>query len=189
MNEPRPHRVLFVLALLVLLSGAVALALRGGEPIPAEPTTPPGAPPSPLSRHTGSHAGAFGTPGGEDLPAGRSAPPALSRGRRAVASAARRFLAAFLSYEVGDTSPAVLAALRAASTAEFAARLLLSPPRPPGEGLPRRARLVGVEVTLLASAAPRALVSGTLRRRGTLEGFAFVFERRGGRWLASGVGE
>jgi hypothetical protein len=35
----------------------------------------------------------------------------------------------------------------------------------------------------------RALVSGSARRRGRSEEFAFLFERRGGRWLATSAAE
>lgn len=189
MAERRAHPALFVLALVVLLASAVVLALRGEEPIPTQPVAPPLAAPSSMRSYgAGAHADAAHAPGGEDLPAGRAPPLALSDGRHAVAGAARRFLAAFLPYEVGDATPAVQAALRAACTEEFAAQLLLAPPRPAAAGLPRRARLAGIEVTLLSGAAPRALVSGALRRQGSPEGFAFLFERHGRRWLASGVG-
>jgi hypothetical protein len=89
---------------------------------------------------------------------------------------------------VGDITPSVQAALHAACTEEFAAQLLLAPPRPAAAGLPRRARLAGIEVSLPSGSAPQALVSGALWRQGAAEGFAFLFERHGRRWLASGVG-
>jgi hypothetical protein len=190
MAERRAHPALFVLALAALLTSTMVLALGDGEPIPTQPDGPPVlAPSSARSHDAGTHTGAARAPGGEDLPAGRFVPPALSGGRRAVAAAARRFLAAFLRYEVGDARPPGLVALRATSTEAFVAQLLLAPPRPAAAGLPRRARLAGIEITLPSDAAPRALVSGALRRQGSVEGFAFLFERHGQRWLASGVGE
>jgi hypothetical protein len=178
--------VLFALALLVLLASAALLVLRP-EPSARAPLHLAHSP-------TGNHdfaprSAAARMSSGEDLPPRSALPGTLSGGRRAIAEAARRFMAAFLRYEVGDAPPSVLAELRAASTEELAAQLFLAPPRPTATDMPRRARLIGLEVSLPGGAAPEALVSGALRREGSIEAFAFLFEREGQRWLASGVEE
>ena len=109
------------------------------------------------------------------------------RGR--VRAAAYRFLAAFGRYEVGDLDPGVRAALRATATPAVAAALLARPPRAPAPGaFPPRARLGRVEVAFVSVAPPRAIVSGEARRGGVPAQFSFLFEPRGGRWLASGPG-
>jgi hypothetical protein len=193
MPPGRPRPLLFALALAALLFAAAVLALRADpapDPAPKHPERPVAPAPHRDAPHAiGAHSHPAHAPGGEDLPAGAQPPAALRPGRGALERAARRFFAAFLRYEVGDAAPAVLAGLRRSCTEEFSAQLLLSPPRAPAAGAPRRARLVGIEITLPGGAAPRALVSGALRRGRSLEGFAYVFERHGRRWLASGVGE
>jgi hypothetical protein len=108
--------------------------------------------------------------------------------RVALGGEARRFLAAFFRYEVGELGPAVRRALRATTTAGFAAELLRSPPRRPPQSVP--AAVPGRLAIAVASVLPpRALVSGSARRGGEAEQFAFVFEARGGAWRASGPGE
>lgn len=186
MAERRSHPVLFALVLLVLPASA-ALLLLSTEPPPAAPLHR--TPPLTRSHDLGSRSVAARMASGEDLPPRSALPGALRGARRAVAEAARRFMAAFLRYEVGDAPPSVLAALRAASTEELAAQLLLAPPRPTATDMPRRARLIGLEVGLPGGTAPEALVSGALRREGSIEPFAFLFQREGRRWLASGVRE
>lgn len=189
-RSPRP--LLFALAVTALLGSAVLLALREEDrPHPALPGRV--APPASISEHY-AHPAARGPgrregPGGEDLAPGNDPLPQLRAGRRAVAAAARSFLAAFLRYEVGEAGSAVRRALRAAATEEFTTMLLATPPRAGAAGLPARARLASLEVSLSAGAAPRAVASGRLRRGAGTEGFAFFFERRATGWLAAGVAE
>lgn len=103
---------------------------------------------------------------------------------------ARRFLAAFLRYEVGQEGARLTAALRATATPSFAKRLLARPPRVPVAGrLPPPARLGRLQVGFLSGAATRALVSATAWRGPRPEELSFVFARRRSRWLASGPGQ
>jgi len=174
--------LLFALAVLALIASAAALAL-------SDPRSGPEAAPRPPSPARVAGSPSTRTPAGEDLPRGRGAAPALLSARRAVIASARRFLAAFLRYEVGMVDGRVARALRATATEDFAVSLLRSPPRPRAGAMPAQARLLGLGVELAPGAAPRALILGTLRRDGRVESFAFEFERRGERWLAAGVAE
>ena len=189
MSRHRPRPALFALAAAALLGSAMLLGLREEEPAGREP--PARAPALPAGRtHRPDRAlGWRGGPRGEDLAPGRRPSPALRAGQRAVAVAARRFLAAFLPYEVGRADAHVRRALRATATEELATTLLAAPPRPAAAGVPRRAHLLSLQVTLDAGVAPRAVVSGRLRRSGETEAFAFLFERHAGGWLAAGVAE
>ncbi len=108
---------------------------------------------------------------------------------REVRAAARRFLAAFLRYEVGEVSPGVKRTLRAAATPRFAAELLAGPPAPPAGGVPPRAALGPVAVAFVSAIPPRAVISGAARRGGAPEQFSFVFECRRQGWLASAPGQ
>jgi hypothetical protein len=113
-----------------------------------------------------------------------------ARLRSRLRAVARRFLSAFLRYEVGDLDPQVRATLRDAATPGFAARLLAAPPRPPAPGsFPPPARLRRIEVAFVALAPPRAILSGEALRSDAPAQFSFLFELRGGRWLASGAGQ
>ncbi len=124
-----------------------------------------------------------------------SAPAArvAARAQRLVAAlrrTARRFLGAFLRYEVGEGGSAAAATLRATATRSFAARLLAAPPRAPAAGgFPTAARLGELEVGLLAPAANRALISASAVRAGRPEQLSFLFVRRGASWLAMGPGQ
>ncbi len=149
---------------------------------------------------------AFGS-GGEQLanpapqpPGGGTATVARSRARvavernemgleREVRAAARRFLAAFLRYEVGEIGPGVKRTLRHAATPRFAAELLAGPPAPPSGGFPPRVALGPVAVAFVSAIPPRAVISGAARRGGAPEQFSFVFERRRRSWLASAPGQ
>jgi hypothetical protein len=100
---------------------------------------------------------------------------------------ARRFLAAFLRYEVGERSPAVLAMLRVTATRRFATRLLAASPRPAAAGrFPPPAHLRNLQVAFLSAAASRALVGGVAGRGGRTEDLSFLFTHRRRGWLASG---
>jgi hypothetical protein len=103
--------------------------------------------------------------------------------------AGRRFVSAFLRFEVGDLSPQVKQHLHDSTTAAFARDLEAAPAR----RLTRRpfeaARIERLEVSFLTASAHRALLSGTARRRDGPEEFSFLFALRGGRWRALGVAE
>lgn len=190
MSRPRPRPALFVLVAAALLGSAALLALREEKRPRSEPAAR-----SPLLPERHAHLadrdpGWREGPRGEDLAPGRSANPALRAGQRAVALATRRFLAAFLPYEVGRADAPIRRALRAAATEEFATTLLAAPPRPLSGGVPRQAQVLDLQVALeRGGAAPRAVASGRLRRGGAIEGFAYYFERGASGWLAAGVGE
>jgi hypothetical protein len=114
----------------------------------------------------------------------------LNRRKAEVRVAARRFLTAFLRYEVGDLSPPVRHALRTNATRGFADRLLSYPPRRPAAGrFPPRATLQRLDIAFVSPLATRAVVSGTAGRGGLSEEFSFVLAYRGTTWLASGPGE
>jgi hypothetical protein len=100
----------------------------------------------------------------------------------------RSFLTAFLRYEVADPSPTISRRLRAAATPDFAAALLARPPAAPPRPLPP-AHIARLDITLLSRRPPRALITGTALRRSRPEPFAFLFEARHGRWLATGPAE
>jgi hypothetical protein len=103
---------------------------------------------------------------------------------------ARRFLVAFLRYEVGESGPGVAVALRATSTRRFAARLLGAPPRAPAAGgFPPPAKLRKLQVAFLSAAATRALISALARRGGRPEELSFLFDRSAAGWRASGPGQ
>jgi len=114
----------------------------------------------------------------------------LNRRHAEVRAAARRFLTAFLRYEVGDVSAQVRRTIRGAATQPFARRLLRRPPRRPATGsFPPRATLRSVYISFVSPRATRAVASGSALRGGLSEEFSFVLARHGGKWLASGPGE
>ncbi len=121
-----------------------------------------------------------------------SALRAVDRARRQEADlrvAGMRFLAAFLRYEVGELTSTVRARLQAGAAPDFAAQLLASRPRPPAEGFPPAAVLSQLHVVPLPGTPPRAVLSGSARRRDGEEEFSFVFARHRGQWLAVGAGQ
>ncbi len=165
---------LFVVASVAILAAALLFALTAPDPPPP-------------SRALGG--GAVGAVSGFAAPSPRllAARSALLRDR--LRATARRFLAAFGRYEVGERGSGLARALRATATPGFAARLLAAPPRAPAAGrYPPRARLGRVEVSFVALSPPRAIVSGEARRGDAPAQFSFLFELRGRRWLASGPG-
>jgi hypothetical protein len=96
--------------------------------------------------------------------------------------AARRFLAAFLAYEVegGRTERAVI---REGASASFADELTgRAPPGPPASAAP--AHLQALRLHLLPGDPGLVLVSGNAVRPSGPEPLAFLFARRRGRWLA-----
>jgi hypothetical protein len=97
-------------------------------------------------------------------------------------TAARRFLSAFLVEEIGDRSGAVREAIRADAVGTLARELLRVPARVPTK--PDAARLSALDLHRLPGRPDLLLVSGTARRPSGPEPFAFIFARRGRRWLA-----
>lgn len=173
MGELEPRRLaLFLAVAAALLASALAFAIGGdsaGQAANAARRPPPSTGLPPVARRTV-----------------RWARSMASGARRA----ARRFLSVFASYEVGRLAPSVSAGLRATATPRFTARLLAAPPAPPAVGARAgAARLGKLDVTFVSGRATRALISGVLRRGGAPEQVSFLFERRRGRWLASGPGE
>ena len=175
MQRAEPRRpALFLTASAAIVAAGLLFAL-------AAPAPPP-APQAPAGQAVGAS-----PPLAAPSPRVLAARTALLRGE--VRAAARRFLAAFLRYEVGDLGPGVKAALRATATPAFAARLLARPPRAPAPGrFPPRARLGRVEVAFVSLVPPRAIAGGAAQRGGEPEQFSFLFELRGRAWLASGPG-
>lgn len=102
---------------------------------------------------------------------------------------ARRFLTAFLAYEVGELDRSVASTLRATATAPFARRLLAIPPRAPAGKFPPPARLRRLHIAFVSAGADRALLSGEAFRGTSSEQFSFLFELRQGRWLARAPGQ
>jgi len=160
---------LFGAACASLLVAAIGFAGGGESPAPASPPT-------------GSEA-VFATPF-----VSRPATGGVAGFRAMLGSTARRFLAAFFRYEVGELEPGVRRALRATATPDFATELLGAlphrPPRSPAAAVPGR-----LEMAVVSFSPPRVLVSGSARRGGRAEQFSFVFEAVEGVWLASGPGE
>jgi hypothetical protein len=101
----------------------------------------------------------------------------------------RRFLAAFLSHEVGLDSPAVEMAIQASSSRHFARQLLSEPLGPVGEPGQAAARIFSLRIDRVPGHPDLALASGDARRPEGPEPFSFLFARRGGRWLALAPGE
>jgi hypothetical protein len=165
----KPKPVLFVLVSILLVSSGVVFSRLGSS----------------------SEAGTDSAGGTARVGVAEAGRVALetARLRARVDQAARRFVPAFLRYEVGDIDAGVRRALRATATAEFAANLLAVPPRPPAGGFPPRARLQRLAVRFSPSAAFHAFVEGTSLRGGAPERFSFEFEYGEGVWRASGVTE
>jgi hypothetical protein len=113
----------------------------------------------------------------------------VARLRARVEQVARRFVPAFLRYQVGDMDASVRRALRATATADFAADLLAVPPRPPAGGFPPRAILQRLAVKFSSNDAFHSFVEGVALRKGAREAFSIEFEYGEGVWRASGVTE
>lgn len=95
--------------------------------------------------------------------------------------AARRFIEAFLAFEAGADDPRTRGAIRRGADRHLALDLLADRPRRSGD---RSAAALSLRVTRLPHRPGLALATGTARRRSGPEPFAFLFTRRGGRWLA-----
>jgi hypothetical protein len=113
----------------------------------------------------------------------------LEQEKAEVEVASRRFLGAFLRYEVGDLTPTVRRRLRTTATPGFARRLFNSPARPTVGRFPPRAVLRRLDVQFVSPKATLARVNGTAWRAGLPEEFAFLFTLRPVGWLASGPAE
>jgi hypothetical protein len=134
-----------------------------------------------------------GTPSATRVPR-PAASRAPSAGARPAAAAAirpeaRRFIAAFLSYEVGVGGPAITAVIQACASRHFAHQLLSEPPRPAGRPSHGAARITSLRIDPVPGHPVLALASGDARRPEGPEPFSFLFARRGGRWLAVAPGE
>jgi hypothetical protein len=101
----------------------------------------------------------------------------------------RRFLAAFLSYEVGLGGPVVEARIEDSASGHFAHQLLSEPPRPVGRSAQVIARITSLRIDRVPGHPDLALASGDARRPEGAEPFSFLFAQRGGRWLAVAPGE
>jgi hypothetical protein len=102
---------------------------------------------------------------------------------------ARRFVSAFLSFEVGAGGARTDAAIRAGAWPDFARRLLSDPPTAPAGAKPRSAHLTSLRVDPVPGHPDLALASGDAHRPEGAEPFSFLFARREGRWLAVAPGE
>lgn len=161
MAHPRP--ALFLLLAAVLVVAAIALGHRAPVDSP-QPPRPDDARASVRLSHLGLR-------------------------RPDLAAAAKRFLAVFLRYEIGESDRWLPRTLRRTSTAAFAAELLAAPPRPPAEGRSPPTTLGRLAFATLSSEPPLVLVSGAARRPSGPEQLSFLFEFTGRRWLASAPGE
>ncbi|MGZ4279078.1 MAG: hypothetical protein ACXVVU_20705 [Solirubrobacteraceae bacterium] len=143
------------LALAALSAAALATALVLTSPA-APPPSPGDPPPGQRPADPGAHEAGPPSPagGGPD----RAAPlPTIHR-------VVRRFLSAFLDYEVGRRSVAVRRRLRATATPALARALLSAPPRALGAKRPPRAGVAALEP--LRSDSTRAEFEALLARPG-----------------------
>jgi hypothetical protein len=101
----------------------------------------------------------------------------------------RRFIVAFLSFEVGVGGPAVEAAIHARASRHLARQLLSDPPRTAGRPARAGALITSFHIDPVRGRPGLALASGDARRPGGPEPFSFLFARRDGRWLAVAPGE
>jgi hypothetical protein len=130
-------------------------------------------------------------------PRGTPAPATVAAVRRPVSASpptgarpkVRRFLAAFLSYEVGGDGPAVERAIRGSSSRSFARQLLSEPPGPPNRPGQTTTRITSLRIDRVPGHPNLALASGEARRSEGPEPFSFLFAQSGGRWLAVAPGE
>ncbi len=130
------------------------------------------------SRHTPAGAGDDPGIGPAEIARATHPPPT-----EAARTAARRFLLAFLSFEVGAGGRATRRTLRADASAAFAHRLLEAAP---GARVAGRdpARLGTLRLHPLSGRPELVLVTGTALRPSGPEPLAFLFGHRRGRWLA-----
>jgi hypothetical protein len=173
MAAPERRRLILFLGVCAALAGSALAFALGGNELGAPRAVPTG---------VGGDGGASGRVA---IAAARSE----QRLEREVTVAARRFLAAFLPYEVGELTPSTTRALRRSATSSFAEEMLARPPTPAPPGMAAAAELGPIAVAFVSALPPRAVVSGSVDRGGFTERLSFVFERRGSAWLVSGAGE
>jgi hypothetical protein len=113
--------------------------------------------------------------------------PALGATPMGARPEVRRFIAAFLSYEVGGGGSAVESAIHTSASRRLARQLLSEPPTSPAR--PSRARIRSLRIDPVPGHPDLALASGDARRPEGPEAFSFVFARRDGRWIAVAPGE
>jgi hypothetical protein len=175
----KPKPVVFVLVSILLVASGVVFSHLGSSP----EVEPEGAV---ATAGVGTAGGA--TAGVAVAETGRVVLE-IARLRSRIEQVARRFVPAFLRYQVGNMDAGVRRVLRATATADFAADLLAVPPRPPAGGFPPRAVLQRLAVKLSSNDAFHAFVEGVALRKGAREAFSIEFEYGEGVWRASGVTE
>jgi hypothetical protein len=106
-----------------------------------------------------------------------------------VASAARRFLDAFLDYETGDRGRGIREQLDATATPALASQLRAEVPPAMAPPSAAAARLGPLRIVGLPTDPPLASVTAVAHRLSGPEQLSFVFVRRHGRWRASAPGE
>jgi hypothetical protein len=152
------RRLLFVLVVAAMALLALLLITRRGDP------GAPSAPRASIDR---------------PRPAAVPRPPSPSGPRRA----ARSFIDAFLDYEAGVRDPRTVAAIRLGSAPRLSRDVLATSPAARRARPAAPASLV-LTIRRLPHRPDLALVSGTAHRPSGPEPFAFLFARRGARWLA-----
>jgi hypothetical protein len=108
----------------------------------------------------------------------------------AIERAGRRFLDAYLRFEVGGDSRAVRAALRGAATPPLVRYLTGQPQRrPPGAEVPEKATINALRILRGPQQDPqRRTLIATIDRDGVISPLELEVEQRGGRWLVASVG-
>jgi hypothetical protein len=102
---------------------------------------------------------------------------------------ARRFVAAFLSYEVGLAAGQTEGRIRAGASHAFADKLLGGPAISPARAGPGAVHITSLHVDTIPGHPNLAFASGDADRPEGPEPFSFLFARRAGRWLAVAPGE
>jgi hypothetical protein len=122
-------------------------------------------------------------------PRSRAAPMVAPRQPLGAGQRVRRFIAAFLSYEVGGGGPAAESAIRNCASRHFARQLLSEAPTSAGRPGHRTAAISSLHIDPVPGHPDLVLASGDARRPEGPEPFSFVFARREGRWIAVAPGE
>ncbi|ADB49875.1 hypothetical protein [Conexibacter woesei] len=180
--DARGRRWAFALAAAAIALSGVLLMRFGGEPARDDDAGPA---PTVLSVARTTPVAVAPTPRTTTTPAAPAPPLGVSEQRAAVA-AARRFLGAYLHWEVGDARGGVRVALRANATRAFGDELLSSPPRVSGAPA-RPGRIDGLELGDTLRAETPA-VAATVDRGGTVTPLIMRLAREEGRWRISGLG-
>jgi len=166
------RKVIFLVALATLVTGAAAMALLGpGEELGAG---------SSASGTANLHLSA------------REAHREPERGAqlRAAALSARRFLSAYLRYQEGRLRDVDRKALLAYSTAELGHQLVLAPVRvPPGSRPPHQfvARIAGIQAGLF-DGDPAFLATLVIAGSSGTHLLSTSLLERGGAWVVAGIG-